>query len=407
MGVTDNKLAAGRLIAIRKCPYLTSMIMMMVPTECKGLGTIGITKNLILIYDPLFIDKCTDDEMGGLMFHEIMHPLLFHFDRRGDRNPYLWNVAGDLFINDQAKGHGFALPKGGLYPETFGFEKNLSADEYYALLVKKGEEEAKGEADKVQGEGSWKSGQCGSGAGNPMENEPEDSEVGDAGGRSDTEINQGRINVAEAVKQHVQQKGRGNMPCGLDRWADAVTKPAKVPWQSLLARFIRRAVTHRQGMVDYSYQKVARRQGAVGFGVGAPVLPAYTKPIPRVTFVLDTSGSMSRDQLELGLAEAIGVLKATGAEITFMSCDAQVHAVGKVDRASQFAKLVKGGGGSSFIPAFEAIAKLRPRTQIAIFATDGDIGVPAECPVGMQVVWLVVGADRAPTESYGQTIIVE
>jgi predicted metal-dependent peptidase len=321
----------------------------------------------------------------------------------------LWNVAGDLFINDQAREHGFTLPKGGLYPETFSYPRNLSADEYYALLVKDGEDKVGEGADGAQaGEGSWKSGKCGSGAGNPIDGEPTtDTEIGEAGGRTESEIGTAIQRTAEAVKQHAHGHGRGNLPCGLDRWADEVTAPAKVPWQTVLSRTIRRAVTYRAGAVDYSYQRISRRQGGIGYGVGAPILPAYVKPIPRVAFVLDTSGSMSGSQLEAGLAEAIGVLKATGAEITFMSCDYAVHAVGKVSKASDLVKLVKGGGGSSFVPAFEHLAKLRERPQVAIFATDGDISVPLQAPGGMQVIWLLVGASRAPTTAYGNVIEVD
>ena len=293
-----------------------------------------------------------------------------------------------------------------MYPATYDFPKNLSADEYYALLVEKGEEDVRG--GNGQGEGDWKSGDCGSGAGNPLEGEPTgDEAIGEAGGRSESEIGQGIQRTAEAVKDYVQSKGRGNIPCGLARWADEVTKPAKVPWQSVLARCIRRAVTYRAGAVDYTYQRISRRQGGVGFGVGAPVLPAFVKPVPRVVFVLDTSGSMSGDQLERGLAEAIGVLKAIGCEITFMSCDSAVHAVGKVHQARDFAKLVKGGGGSSFVPAFEHIAKLRDRPQVAIFATDGMIAVPPKSPPGTHVIWLLVGCETPPTESYGSKIVVE
>lgn len=409
MGLVENKLATGRLICVKRCPYLAGMVHQMVPTECIGLGTVGITKNLLYLYDPVWVALRTDAEMGGLTFHEIMHPLAQHFARRGDRPPYLWNVAGDLWINDQAVEHGFTLPKGALFPATFGLPRRLSAEEYYALLVKLGQDQVEHGAENEQaGEGAWKSGKCGSGAGNPIDGEPTtDAEIGEAGGRSESEIGSAIQRTAEAVKQYAQGHGRGSLPCGLDRWAEEVTAPAKVPWQTVLSRTIRRAVTYRAGAVDYTYQKISRRQGGVGYGMGAPVLPAYVKPVPRVAFVLDTSGSMSGDQLERGLAEAIGVLKATGAEITFMSCDYAVHAVGKVHKASDLAKLVKGGGGSSFVPAFEHLLKLRERPQIAIFATDGDISVPPQAPPGMQVIWLLVGATRAPTTAYGSVIEVD
>lgn len=420
MTSVNDLLAAGRLIASRKAPYFRSMITALVPHPTPGLGTIGVTKTALLIYDPEWIALRTQDEMGALYWHEVMHLVLNHHGRRGDKDPFLYNVAGDIFINDQGRNMGLQFPPGGMFPELFGFPKNLTTEEYYGLLLKEVEEKVKQIVESKQGkQGDWKSGQCGSGAGNKIEGEPEsggkgegegDEEgTGDDGGRSESELQQTRMRVAEQVRDHARQnKGRGSMPLGLDRWADEALKPAKVPWQSVLGRVVRQAVAYRPGAVDYSYSRISRRQSGVGFGVGRPVLPAFVRPVPQVAFILDTSGSMGQEQLAAGLAEAAAVLQATGAEITFMSCDYAVHAVGKVENPAQLAKLVKGGGGSSFIPAFEHLAKMRKRHQLAVFATDGDISVPTHAPRDMRVVWLLIDAYRgsnAPCD-WGDKIVV-
>ena len=414
--VYDN-LAAGRLIARRKAPYFGAMITSLIPQEVPGLETIGVTKNAVLVYDPEWIAQRTQDEMGGLYWHETMHLVLDHHGRRGDKHPRLWNYAGDVFINDQGRTAGFVFPPGGLYPETFGFPKNLTTDEYYGLLVKMAEDAAKQMADKAQAkQGSWKSGACGSGAGNPLDDEPQggkgqgQGEAADGegeGGRSESEIQQTRLRVAEQVKEHAkQQKGRGSLPLGMDRWADDVCKPPVVPWQTILGRVVRQAVAYRPGAVDYSYSRPSRRQGGVGFGVGRPILPALVRPVPEVMVWLDTSGSMGQEQLAAGLAETAGVLRACGSEINFGACDAAVHAYGRVENPSQLAKLVKGGGGSSFIPAFEHMAQMRRRPQLAIFMTDGDICVPPVAPKGIRVVWLLIDAYRGKPCDWGDKIVI-
>jgi len=417
MSSVHDKLAAGRLIASRKAPYFRAMITSLVPHPVPGLGTIGVTKDALLVYDPEWVDQRSQDEMGALYWHEVMHLVLDHHGRRGDKHPRLYNIAGDIFINDQGRNMGLVFPPGGCFPEGFGFPKNLSTEEYYALLLKEAEEaidSAMAKAGQSKA-GSWKSGACGSGAGNPMESEPGgtgkdgEGDAAAAGGRSESEVQQTRLRVAEAVKTHAQQnKGRGSLPMGLDRWADEAMAPPKVPWQTILGRVVRQAVAYRPGAVDYSYSRISRRQGGVGFGVGCPVLPAFVRPVPRVMVWLDTSGSMGEDQLALGLAETAGVLKAAGAEIEFGSCDYEVHAVGRVENPAQLAKLVKGGGGSSFIPAFDHMAKMRIKPQIAIFMTDGDIGVPPQAPRHTRVIWLLIDAYRkdTPTTAYGDRIVV-
>lgn len=416
-----DKLAAGRLIATRKAPYFRMMITSLVPHPVPGLGTIGVTKDALLVYDPEWIAKRSQDEMGALYWHEVMHLVLNHHVRRGTKHPLLWNIAGDIFINDQGRSSlQLVFPPGGCFPEKFKdksgkpFPSNLSADEYYALLVEVGEDAAEQQRSGC-GTGKdddWQSGKCGSGAGNEMKDEPDDP--GKEGGRSESEIQQTRMQIAQAVRGHIAQhgKGRGSIPLGLDRWADEALEPPKVRWQDVLARTVRQAVAYRPGAVDYSFSRISRRQGSVGFGVGRPVLPAFVRPVPRVCFVLDTSGSMSQAQLIAGLSEAVAVLKTCGSEITFLSCDHAVHAVGKIQSPAQFAKLVKGGGGSSFVPAFEHIARMKERPQLVVFATDGDIGVPDVPPRGFDCIWLLIdsgddpAAPHKPTKAYGKHIVV-
>jgi predicted metal-dependent peptidase len=413
MSSVNDLLAAGRLIACHKAPYFRAFYMSLVPIPCPGLGTIGITKDLLLPYDPKWIAKRTQDEMAALYWHEVMHAVLDHHARRGDKHPFLWNVAGDCFINDQGRSTlQLVFPPGGMFPERFGLASNLTTDEYYAALLQQGEDQTREKQKQGQKPGDWKSGDCGSGAGNPIDGEPEGGKGADGednGGRSESEIQQTRLRVAEAVKAHAEQhRGRGSLPLGMDRWADAMVKPPKIPWATKLARMTRQAVSYRPGAVDFSYQRISRRQGAVGFGPGRPILPAYVRPVPNVMVWLDTSGSMSQDQLQTGLAETIGVLKAVGADIQFGSCDYAVHAVGKVNNPAGLAKLVKGGGGSSFVPAFEHMAKMRARPEVAIFMTDGDISVPVTCPAGLKVIWLVIDSYRrdSPTTAYGERIVV-
>ena len=242
-----DKMAAGRLINKRKAPYFSSLIQSLVPHETDQCPTIGITKYLVLVYNAAWLDTCTAEQICGLYWHEGMHIILGHHERRGDRDHLLFNIAGDIFINDQGRDAGFQFPAGGMYPETFGFPRNLTSDEYYALLVKMGKEQAQAKQEEGgggQGEGEpdptkrkWQSGNCGSGAGNEQADEPDASDPA-VGGRSESEVRQTTMRVAEMVKAEAA-KGRGRMPCGLDRWADEVLAPPQVPWQTKLGRMVR------------------------------------------------------------------------------------------------------------------------------------------------------------------------
>ncbi len=55
---------------------------------------------LSLFYNPEFVEKLTDDELTGLLVHEMLHIVLNH-DHRGNRDGdiYLQNLAQDMVIN--------------------------------------------------------------------------------------------------------------------------------------------------------------------------------------------------------------------------------------------------------------------------------------------------------------------
>ena len=64
---------------------------------------------------------------------------------------------------------------------------------------------------------------------------------------------------------------------------------------ALLAK-VKYAVGCTSGFGDFTYRKPNRRQPQ-----GGALLPAHVKPIPRVTVIVDTSGSMGQSDLALAL----------------------------------------------------------------------------------------------------------
>lgn len=441
----SNILSIGRLEACRRSPYFQAALLALVPVAKPGLGTVASTADFLFLYDPETIKqwaKENDAYIPFAFFHELMHCILKHTERCGSRQPKLWNVACDLWINEQAVAAGYVMPPGGVLPATFDFPGNLTPDEYYSLLLKKQEEMEKesgksepgegesgegesgdgdGDGDGEKGEGSsgglcpdkptLGGGWCGSCAGHPVPDEPTGGEASEMGGRSEADVENIRRVTAEAVKDQ-GGKGRGNVPAGLLRWSEEVLGQPKIAWQTLLARATRNAIAYRPGAVDYRYSRVSRRQAACGFGPGRPIMPALIAPVPRVALVLDTSGSMGSEDIKAGLNEASGVLRAVGADIQFCACDSRVHELKKVRSAGELHKLVKGGGGTHFHPAFEALAKLKERPEVVVFATDGGGSAPAKPPKGMHVIWLLIGHHRCHPyfdggEEWGQFIEID
>jgi predicted metal-dependent peptidase len=307
---------------------------------------------------------------------------------------------------------GFKLPTEGCFPQKFGLPDDLTAEQYYEKLLKMdvryvyvdacgeaGEEGHKFPDKTVIVEG------CGSCSGRKRRGEPED---GDADDRSEREIARTRVTIAKAIRNH---KGRGTIPGDLVRWSDEALRPPKIRWQDKLARACRGAVAYRPGSGYSTYAKLSRRQAGIGFGSGKPTLPSYRATLPRVTFLVDTSGSMDNDALIRAMSEAQGILTTCGAQLDVVVCDAEVHGAKSVRSIKEACALLKGGGGSDFRPAFDQILRARPKPSIIVAATDGDIAVPVNEPPGVRVIWLLVakgydGRSRTPCD-WGTVIEID
>jgi predicted metal-dependent peptidase len=440
------RLGVGRLIARGRVPYFRAALLGMIPVECKNLvvngmrAAIAISRDFVLYFDADLIAKLDDEEMAFALMHELFHPLNKHYERGAGHPPVKVNIAGDLAINQIVKAMNFRPLPGVLFPEQYGFPEGLGMEGYLALLpddVKSPDEGGDGgetgEGEQKEGKGGSSSGEkqktgagggaggkkrpkipglgrgnCGSGAGNPMEGEPESGKGDGPAGRSPSEVESIRRRVAEAVQEEAA-KGRGTVPGELVRWAGEVLTPPKIPWTQKLATICRHAVAFRPGAVDYHYSGISRRQAAIGFGVGKPILPALRSPRPRVAFLMDTSGSMGTDECRRGIAEGHGVMDALGADMTFLANDAALHVVKRVRDWRELPKLLVGGGGTDLRPAFAAIDVMFPRPEVVVCVTDGQVGdgIPSASPTGMTVIFVLVGAHRVRPCAWGEHIEVD
>lgn len=393
-----DKLAAGRAKARKIWRYYDTAIYSMIPREAPGLGTVGVTDDWQLHYDPAFIMAYSVDELAVAILHEAGHLLRNHGDRAKkmgvtDEQKHVWNLAGDCELNDDFEAANLKLPhKPGkfeaVYPKTYQLQNGMTAEWYFRELMKKA---------IVVPPGYVGCGTCAHGG-------KADPKAPPGEGRSMADSNRIRQAVAEAVVSEAS-RGRGSVPAGMARWAGEITKPAVIRWQDQFAHVARSVYGAMAGHTDYFFGKPSRKQSGVGYGIGKPVMPALRSPRPVVKFAVDTSGSMSEKNVTDAIIEAGGILKTLGCPIEFIACDAAVHAAKTVRTVQEIIPLIKGGGGTDFVPIFEHIAKSRPPPDILVVATDG-MGRAPELAPRFKVIWLLMNSgDRAPV-AWGKTIHV-
>lgn len=385
-----TKLSRGRGIAIKKMPYLSTGIYALAPVECPGLmesagGGTAVTESMVLLYDPAVIMEWSDEDVATAIYHEVGHVMRDHIGRgrRYGINPAsddarIWNIAGDRLINDDGEDAGFKMLPTDATSKTLGFAKHefRTVEATYEELKKRPSRPSR----KC----------CGSASGHALKNETTLLPPTHPAHRAEADVERTKRAVAEDIRKHIADKGRGTVPGGWCEWADLQLKPSTIPWSKKLSRAGRRAVAICMGDVDYTYSGISHLQGGLGFGPGVPILPVMRAPGAEVTIAVDTSGSMGKTEIEEAVSEAGAIMKQTGAKVTFMACDCAVHTVKEVKTADELIKLLKGGGGTSFKPVFERIQTMRKKPDVLVFITDGGGDAPA-LPPPFHTIWVLVG----------------
>lgn len=441
-----DRLAAAKMWACDKAPYLSMALFSIVPVAAPGLGTVAVDRYWRLYLDPHALDTWTIPGMGTALLHEVEHLLRDHPVRAENAGATLdpqdamdWNRAADALINgelDQMAGREWPVEQ--VMPEHIaGTSTSETVEAVWERLRSQrpkqpqddkgqpanesregdSDDDQDGAAGQRQGQpqdsdsGGPQTGQglgpgeqpaamganCGSAA-DGIPREWEHSPPGTAGAPDGVEDGDGELlrkQIAEAVRDYAKSHP-GKIPGNWVTWADDLLEPV-VDWRRVLASSVRASLASIAGRRDYTYTRPSRRSSATS-GI---VLPAMRAPEPpNVAIVVDTSGSMA-GLLPAALAEVEGVLKALGvarAKSRVIACDVRAFKAQKIKRAADVA--LKGGGGTDMGAGLYAAAELKPRPAVVIVLTDGYTPWPKTKPdptSDVIIVRLDTGAQPSPS----------
>lgn len=370
-----DKLFAARLHAARARPYLATALFALHTVESRQVPTMGVDRYWRCYVSPTFVDRMTVEDLAGVWVHEVSHLLRDHHGRsdrvareRGLTGPgerLRMNIAADCEINDDVYGDGLVRPEGAVRPTTLGLPEGELMEDYlrqFRLGLRT--------QNLV-----WLD--CGSGA-DGLEREWELGPDG-AHGLSDQERDAVRFRVAQGITARP-----GNTSKGWQRWADEAFHPPQ-PWRELLGAAVRSATSGPGAGEDYSYGRPSRRSA----GVPGIVLPSLRRRPPRVSVIIDTSGSVSDAELGSALLEVAAISRAVGGRrdlVTVVPCDAAARIAHPLCRAEGIPLL--GGGGTDLRTGFAKALRTRPRPDAVVVLTDGQTPWPATRPPCRTVVGL-------------------
>ena len=364
----EDKLIKARIEMLISAPFfgnLATRLRFKDATEwCPTLATDG----RYFYYNRNFVAAMSDAEIVFGIGHEVLHCVYDHFDvnRRGDRDPRLWNIANDYVINadliDAKIGEEIKLVK-----ICFDWKyRGMVSEEIYDDLFEQAKEEGRvidvdsfdihldrddGDDDGAQGEGGEANSEGGDKDG-PAKYTAEEKE----------KISQ---EFKNATMQAAKAAGAGNLPGGVKRALDHLLNP-QLDWRQLIAMQIQSVVRS-----DYTYQTPSRKGLNEGF-----YLPGMDRETTiDVAISMDVSGSIYDTMLRDFLSEVKGIMdQYTDFRIHLFCFDTEVHnpVTFTPHNMEEFLEYdIQGGGGTEFDCVFDYMKEAGIVPKKHIMFTDG------------------------------------
>ncbi len=406
------RIMAARIIAQGRWPYVSTLLfsLRLVETDYDVVPTMAVDAGWRLYYAKEFVLNETPEALATVLLHESLHCLMSHSARfasldQMSGNSIIWNLAGDCSINEILDDSQMVWTEK-VTPVKFsdfveqGLEPGMLTETSYFKLLKWHEENT----------ALAKKSDCGS----IIDNHNRDYEIAKDDSNSPIVKKEQQDIIRDRVAGDVLQstKNRGNLPAGLVSWAESYLEP-KIDWRRILGTKLRKAVASVAGRRDYSYVRPSRRQSAMKEMGSSIILPAMRQPAPpRVAIVVDTSGSITENDLKQMISEVYGIVKAVGVSsgINVIACDSEAYPPEKLSSNSSIDSLkLIGGGGTDMGEGITAALQIKPSPHIIVVLTDGftpwPISKPRNCDTYIAVLTQMNSKEDVP--GWIQTIVIE
>lgn len=378
----SRRLSEAKVRLLFKTPFYGSLVMHLKFAMARC-GT-AATDMRRVIFDPEFVDRISDRELDFILMHEVLHCVLQHCVRGGEKNRRFFNIACDIVVNSNIM-------------QTLGISDFSIGGESVKHQTPSGEEGCKYSAEEVYDMLMTRYGALVKGVDGVLAQLENDYGVS---------IDQHDIwqtiplddSLSDEWKQHLDEAAKqaagGGIPSGPRDFLDELTRESSLDWREVLHDFIK-IVNDRY---DFSFVPPDRR-----FSTGEFILPAFTEmpddKVEDLWFLIDSSGSISAEMLTDAFEEvkaAINQFKHLSGRLSFFDTEVtEPIAFESIEDLREIRPV--GGGGTSFHSIFEYM-KEHMEEQLptaVIILTDGYAKYPPEeHALGVPVLWLITNNDE-------------
>lgn len=306
-----------------------------------------------------YMAPLSEAEQTFALCNAVLHEALSHTQRRGNRSPWLWNMACDYAINALLIGNGFTPPPAITYDRRFG---NLSAEEIYHELSQEF-----------------------------LDQEQNDRDSDD---RRDDENLDDKLSRAQREKRSEEALEKS------DPLSEAIHRLIQPKWHSLIDW--RRELNERIGGYYVSdYTLIPPSKKLLYEGV---YLPGVHSRHLELAIAIDSSGSVDEVLLSQFIAEVESITELFGSyTVDLIVCDDRIRSHTRFERGESITYTLSGGGGTDFNPVFELIESWMHRPKILLYFTDLDGKFPPYEP-SYEVLWIVPMSVEVP---FGRVIEIK
>jgi len=374
----EKSILKARIALSLRQPFLASAIMRLPIRDatsfgwCKTMSTDGY----YIFFNVDWVAELTSSEIRGVLAHEVLHVLFQHSTRRANRNPELWNIAADHAINLLLLEQGFALPSGGFADQAF---KGMSAERIYSLLPQK---VSYADSDRRRKSG-YHSDPENSGNLPNIGADVLDPDITAVIAARDTDRpDQEQLNqICEGLRSDALSKLKGSAASFFLSECVAIDE-SKIDWRDLLRGWLIDRIKNDWSIWPCSKKHLYRGLYLPSVGIEAP---------GHIIFAIDTSGSMSDQELAEIFSELKTYRETFPSRLTVIQCDATIQSIVTYDEMDgeeipSVNKLL-GRGGTDFRPVFNWIDD-NARGAHLIYSTDGFGTFPLSDETG-GVIWLL------------------
>lgn len=405
--VVVDKLITARISLLLQQPFFGNLATRLQLVEASEWCKTAATDGRRIYYNTEFIKKISPNKstkkIEFLLAHEVMHCILDHFGRLGNRHPKLANIAQDYAVNqilvddrigekitevpicldDKHRGK----PWEQIYDELYEKAEKISLEDLLSQLGEQLDDHL--EEDKPGGDG---------------EDEDKDGSGKSGSGKkpklSKEELEDIRKEIKEAMLQAAQAAGAGKVPAGIQRLINEMTT-AKVDWRQYIQQEIQSILRN-----DYSFTRPNRK----GWASGA-ILPGLKEATRvEVACAIDMSGSISNKDAAAFLSEIKGIVEQFEDFTIDLWCfDTEVYNHKKItqDNIHDLDDYEpQGGGGTMFEVNWDFMKENDIEPKKFIMFTDGCPGGGWGDELYCDTIFLVKGNTRAESP-FGQTVIYE